>query len=192
MRSREACRCLCLAALSQQVEKESVLGCGTCRVLSGQRRPELTREEGLRLAADGIWQYPEFVQAMDVFCDLVDRFASPHFGASYDPSGTLLAGEDQLELPGAAEPYLRRRISRLRPPWKASGIPVRPSRSPSGLSAGGCSRGRSGTLVRPGTPWSAGRLPAARKSAPPSRCRRAPWGRDSPARTIPWGARRRR
>jgi sugar phosphate isomerase/epimerase len=113
----------------QQVEKEkgwidmaAALGCRTCRVLSGQRRPELTREEGIRLAADGIqaclphaaaagitlvienhykddyWQYPEFAQAMDVFCDLVDRIDSPHFGVNYDPSNTLLAGEDPLEL----------------------------------------------------------------------------------------------
>jgi sugar phosphate isomerase/epimerase len=113
----------------QQVEKEkgwidmaAALGCLTCRVLSGQRRPELTREEGIRFAAEGIeaclphaagagitlvienhykddfWQYPEFAQAMDVFCELVDRIHSPHFGVNYDPSNTFLAGEDPLEL----------------------------------------------------------------------------------------------
>jgi sugar phosphate isomerase/epimerase len=47
---------------------------------------------------DDFWQYPEFAQAMDVFCDLVDRIDSPHFGVNYDPSNTLLAGEDPLEL----------------------------------------------------------------------------------------------
>ena len=113
----------------QQVEKEkgwiamaAALGCSTCRVLSGQRRPELTREEGLRYAAESIreclpdaaaagitlvienhykddfWQYPEFAQKMDVFCDLVERVDSPHFGVNYDPSNTILAGEDPLEL----------------------------------------------------------------------------------------------
>jgi sugar phosphate isomerase/epimerase len=113
----------------REVEKEkgwidmaAALGCRTCRVLSGQRRPELTREEGIRLAAESIeaclphaaaagitlvienhykddfWQYPEFAQKMDVFCALVDRIASPHFGVNYDPSNTLLAGEDPLEL----------------------------------------------------------------------------------------------
>jgi sugar phosphate isomerase/epimerase len=113
----------------QQVEKEkgwidmaAALGCLTCRVLSGQRRPGLTREEGIRLAAESIeaclphaaaagitlvienhykddfWQYPEFAQAMDVFCDLVERIQSPHFGVNYDPSNTILAGEDPLEL----------------------------------------------------------------------------------------------
>ena len=35
---------------------------------------------------------------MDVFCDLVDRVDSPHFGVNYDPSNTILAGEDPLEL----------------------------------------------------------------------------------------------
>jgi sugar phosphate isomerase/epimerase len=112
-----------------EVEKEKrwidmavALGCLTCRVLSGQRRPELTRDEGIRLAAESIeaclphaaaagitlvienhykddfWQYPEFAQKMDVFCDLVARIDSPHFGVNYDPSNTLLAGEDPLEL----------------------------------------------------------------------------------------------
>jgi sugar phosphate isomerase/epimerase len=35
---------------------------------------------------------------MDVFCELVERIQSPHFGVNYDPSNTLLAGEDPLEL----------------------------------------------------------------------------------------------
>jgi len=113
----------------REVEKEkrwidmaAALGCVTCRVLSGQRRPEITREEGIGYAAgcieaclphaaaagvtlvlenhykDDFWQYPEFAQAMDVFCDLVDRIDSPHFGVNYDPSNTILAGEDPLEL----------------------------------------------------------------------------------------------
>ncbi len=47
---------------------------------------------------DDFWQYPEFAQKMDVFCDLVERIDSPHFGVNYDPSNTILAGEDPLEL----------------------------------------------------------------------------------------------
>src|SRR5437016_3014356 len=35
---------------------------------------------------------------MDVFCELVDRIHSPHFGVNYDPSNTILAGEDPLAL----------------------------------------------------------------------------------------------
>jgi sugar phosphate isomerase/epimerase len=98
------------------------LGGQYCRVLSGQRRPEVSRDDGLRYAAecieaclghaaaggvtliienhykDNYWQYPEFAQKMDVFCDLVERIHSPHFGVNYDPSNTILAGEDPLVL----------------------------------------------------------------------------------------------
>jgi sugar phosphate isomerase/epimerase len=104
------------------IDMAAALGSLTCRVLSGQRRPEVSREEGLGYAADCIyeclphataagiilvienhykdnyWEYPEFAQAMDVFCELVDRIDSPGFGVNYDPSNTLLAGEDPLEL----------------------------------------------------------------------------------------------
>ena len=113
----------------EQVEKEKFwidmtaeLGGSYCRVLSGQRRPELPREDGVRLAAecidrcaeyaaarnitlilethykDDFWSYPEFAQKMDVFCDLVDAVRAPNFGVNYDPSNTFLAGEDPLEL----------------------------------------------------------------------------------------------
>jgi sugar phosphate isomerase/epimerase len=114
---------------SQQVAKQKrwidmtqALGGSYCRVLSGQRRPELSLEEGVQLAADCIqqclpyaqdrnitlilenhykddfWQFPEFAQKMDVFCQLVDRIHHPNFGVNYDPSNTYLAGEDPLEL----------------------------------------------------------------------------------------------
>ena len=100
----------------------AALGGQFCRVLSGQRRPDVSRADGLRFAAecieaclphaaangvtlilenhykDNYWQFPEFAQRMDVFCDLVDRIHSPHFGVNYDPSNTILAGEDPLEL----------------------------------------------------------------------------------------------
>jgi sugar phosphate isomerase/epimerase len=113
----------------QQIEQEkrwitmaAVLGASFCRVLSGQRRPEVSRQDGLDYAVmsieaclpeaencgitlvienhykDNYWQYPEFAQHMDVFCELVARIDSPHFGVNYDPSNTILAGEDPLEL----------------------------------------------------------------------------------------------
>ena len=47
---------------------------------------------------DDFWEFPEFAQQMDVFCQLVDRLQHPHFGVNYDPSNTYLAGEDPLEL----------------------------------------------------------------------------------------------
>ncbi len=47
---------------------------------------------------DNYWTHPEFAQKIDVFCDLVARIDSPHFGVNYDPSNAILAGDDPLEL----------------------------------------------------------------------------------------------
>ena len=104
------------------IEMAHALGASYCRVLSGQRRPELTDAEGVRLAADSIyacldfaaersvtlilenhykddfWEYPEFAQKMDVFCDLVAAIEHPCFGVNYDPSNAYIAGDDPIEL----------------------------------------------------------------------------------------------
>ena len=113
----------------KQIEQEkhwidlaAALGARFCRVLSGQRRPEIGREDGIAFAVecieacldhaaqyditltienhykDNYWKYPEFAQRMDVFCDLISRIDAPNFGVNYDPSNTILAGEDPLEL----------------------------------------------------------------------------------------------
>ncbi len=113
----------------REIEKEkhwirmaAALGAKFCRVLSGQRRPELSREQGISLVVESIeaclpeaeacgvtliienhykddfWSYPEFAQKMDVFCELVDRIQHPRFGVNYDPSNAFLAGGDPLEL----------------------------------------------------------------------------------------------
>lgn len=111
-----------IAKQKRWIDMTHALGGGYCRVLSGQRRPELSIEEGVTLAAESIeaclphaeergitlilenhykddfWQYPEFAQRMDIFCQLVERIDHPHFGVNYDPSNTILAGEDPLEL----------------------------------------------------------------------------------------------
>ena len=111
-----------IAKQKRWIDMTHVLGGSFCRVLSGQRRPELSMDEGVRLAADCIeqclpyaqersitliienhykddfWEYPEFAQKMDVFCKLVDSIDHPNFGVNYDPSNTYLAGEDPLEL----------------------------------------------------------------------------------------------
>jgi sugar phosphate isomerase/epimerase len=47
---------------------------------------------------DNYWQYPEFAQKMDVFAEIVERIDSPWFGVNFDPSNTILAGEDPLAL----------------------------------------------------------------------------------------------
>ena len=112
-----------------EVEKEkhwirmaAALGAGFCRVLSGQRRPEVSRGQGLDFVTaaieeclveaerhrvtliienhykDDFWAYPEFAQKMDLFCELVARIDHPHFGVNFDPSNAFLAGDDPLEL----------------------------------------------------------------------------------------------
>jgi len=114
---------------SREIEKQkhwidmtATLGGKYCRVLSGQRRPELTIEDGIHFAAqcieaclphardhgitliienhykDDFWEFPEFAQKMDVFVALVNRIDDPNFGVNFDPSNTYLAGEDPLEL----------------------------------------------------------------------------------------------
>jgi sugar phosphate isomerase/epimerase len=47
---------------------------------------------------DNYWQHPEFAQKMDVFVEIVNQIESPWFGVNYDPSNTILAGEDPLVL----------------------------------------------------------------------------------------------
>ena len=104
------------------IDMTAALGGQYCRVLTGQRRPEVSREDGVRYAVecieaclphaaplgvtlvlenhykDNYWEHPEFAQKMDVFCDVVDRISSPFFGVNFDPSNSLLAGEAPLEL----------------------------------------------------------------------------------------------
>lgn len=98
------------------------LGGHTCRILSGQRRPNVARDQGvswvvdaiqqlLPFAAeqrvvlvmenhykDGYWQYPEFAQMSEVYLELIEQIDSPWFGVNYDPSNALIAGEDPIAL----------------------------------------------------------------------------------------------
>ena len=111
-----------IAKEKRWIDMTCALGGSYCRVLSGQRRPELSIDEGVRLAADCIeeclsyaqernitlilenhykddfWIYPEFAQKADVFCKLADSIQHPFFGINYDPSNAYLAGEDPTDL----------------------------------------------------------------------------------------------
>jgi sugar phosphate isomerase/epimerase len=111
-----------IAKQKRWIEMTHALGGSYCRVLSGQKRPELSIQQGIRLAADCIeaclpyakqhnvtliienhykddfWEYPEFAQKMDVFCELVEAIQHPSFGVNYDPSNAYLAGDDPIEL----------------------------------------------------------------------------------------------
>lgn len=94
-----------------------------CRVLTGQRYPEVSIEQGLVWVQeaikellvvaeeqdiilglenhykDGYWTYPEFAQKKDVFLQVLQAIPeSPYFGVQYDPSNAIVAGDDPLEL----------------------------------------------------------------------------------------------
>ena len=105
------------------LEVTAALGGRLCRVLSGQRRPDVARADGVRMAAecitallphaercgvvlilenhykDSYWRYPEFAQKTDVFLELLAAIPeSPWFGVNFDPSNTIIAGEDPIAL----------------------------------------------------------------------------------------------
>jgi sugar phosphate isomerase/epimerase len=111
-----------IAREKRMIEITAFFGGRFCRVLSGQRRPELSREQGVAQVVrviqsllpfaeehgvvlnmenhykDNYWKYPEFAQKTDVFVEIVTQIDSPWFGVNYDPSNTILAGEDPLAL----------------------------------------------------------------------------------------------
>jgi sugar phosphate isomerase/epimerase len=106
----------------RMIEITAFFGGSFCRVLSGQRRPELAREQGVAQVVrvikellpfaqdhgvvlimenhykDNYWQFPEFAQKMDVFVEIIEQLDSPWFGVNFDPSNAILAGEDPLVL----------------------------------------------------------------------------------------------
>lgn len=93
-----------------------------CRVLSGQRRPEVPIDEGLAWVIDclqqllpvareydvilglenhykdGFWKFPEFAQKKDVFLKILAAIPDrTHFGVQYDPSNAIVAGDNPLD-----------------------------------------------------------------------------------------------
>jgi len=96
-----------------------------CRVLTGQRFPEVSVEQGVVWVKealdelipvareydvilglenhykDGQWNYPEFAQKQDVFLKVLAAVPErEYFGVQYDPSNAVVAGDDPIELLG--------------------------------------------------------------------------------------------
>ena len=106
----------------RMIELTAFFGGKFCRVLSGQRYPGLPREAGVSQVVrvlksllpfaekhdvvltmenhykDSFWRYPEFAQKMDVFREIMEQIDSPWLGVNFDPSNTVLAGKDPIEL----------------------------------------------------------------------------------------------
>lgn len=111
-----------VARARRMIDVTATLGGGFCRVLSGQRRPEVSRAQGvcwvveclrelLEYAAerkvvlamenhykDNYWEHPEFAQQREVFLEIVNQIDSSWFGVQYDPSNAIVAGEDPIAL----------------------------------------------------------------------------------------------
>jgi sugar phosphate isomerase/epimerase len=92
------------------------------RVLSGQAWPNVSEDEGISRAVEGInacltyakeksvrlvmenhykdgsWTYPEFAQPQRLFLAIVNQIDSPWFSVNFDPSNAIVAGEDPIEL----------------------------------------------------------------------------------------------
>ena len=115
------------AERARQVERQRAaidltvrFGARHCRTLSGQRRPGVSREDGIAWSVDAIrrsleyaekhgvvlcmenhykdstWRYPEFAQAEDVYLEIIERIDSRHFGVQYDPSNAIVGGYDPI------------------------------------------------------------------------------------------------
>lgn len=103
------------------IDQTVALGGTHCRILSGQKRPDVSRAHGVRWVVecirqaleyaaekqvvlamenhfkDGIWEYPEFAQKADVFLEIIEQIEpTPWFGVQFDPSNNVVAGDDPV------------------------------------------------------------------------------------------------
>ncbi|MBA3438863.1 MAG: sugar phosphate isomerase/epimerase [Pyrinomonadaceae bacterium] len=109
------------------VDLTAQLGGRFCRVLSGQRREDVSHADGVRWTVecitallpyaaargvvltmenhykDGFWRYPEFAQRSEIFLEIINQIDSPWFGVNFDPSNAIIAGEDPLTLLAAVK-----------------------------------------------------------------------------------------
>jgi len=118
------------AARKSEVERQkkaidiaAALGARYCRILTGQRRPEVPVAQGIAWVKECIlesivyaekrgiilnlenhykdhtWLYPEFAQKREIFLEVLAAIPeSPWFGVNYDPSNAVIAGEDPIVL----------------------------------------------------------------------------------------------
>ncbi len=126
-RAREVEREAQMIAVTRRLGGEGAV----CRVLTGQRRAEVSdrqglewvfesirqllpvaREHGVKLGLenhykDGKWTAPEFAQRAPLFLQVVQEFSGDSaFGVQYDPSNAVVAGDDPVELLRHVAPYV--------------------------------------------------------------------------------------
>jgi len=98
------------------------LGAALIRVTAGQRYPEVTREQGVKWAIEGLrqvlpeadrlgitlayenhtkgapWQYWDFSQHSEIFLEILDSLADTSLGVNFDTANPLVSNEDPLVL----------------------------------------------------------------------------------------------
>ena len=112
-----------VARQKKAIDVTAVLGARYCRILTGQRRPEVSTAQGIKWVAqcieesisyaekrgiilnlenhykDHTWLYPEFAQKREIFLQVLQAIPeTPWFGVNYDPSNAVIAGEDPIAL----------------------------------------------------------------------------------------------
>jgi sugar phosphate isomerase/epimerase len=111
-----------LVKQKKAIDLTAKLGGKFCRTLSGQNRPRLDRKKAVHWCVemiqeavayaeekgiiinienhykDGYWEYPEFALRSEIFLEIIEQIDSPYFGINFDPSNTIVAGEDPLQL----------------------------------------------------------------------------------------------
>jgi sugar phosphate isomerase/epimerase len=111
-----------LAKQKEAIDLTAKLGGMFCRTLTGQNRPGLDRKQAVRWCVemiretvayaaekgvsinienhykDGYWEYPEFALRSEIFLEIIEQIDSPFFGINFDPSNTIVAGEDPIQL----------------------------------------------------------------------------------------------
>ena len=106
--------------MTNNIRLASTLGAPLARVLSGQRHPGVSDEQGIAWAIDGLrtlsavadqlgvrlaienhtksffWTYFDFAQRADVFFRIVDGLRDTSVGVNFDTANPLVAGDDPL------------------------------------------------------------------------------------------------
>ncbi|MSQ94750.1 MAG: sugar phosphate isomerase/epimerase [Gemmataceae bacterium] len=106
------------------IDLSVALGIRHCRTLSGQRYPDMSRQDGVARTVecirrsleyaekrnvilclenhykDGTWQYPEFAQPEDIFLEVLGQIDSPFLGVQFDPSNAVVGGFDPVPFLG--------------------------------------------------------------------------------------------
>jgi sugar phosphate isomerase/epimerase len=108
--------------MRNNIRLASQLGASLIRVTAGQRHPDVSRQQGVKWAADGLrqvvaeadqrnvrlayenhtkgapWQYWDFSQSSDIYLEILDALRDTSLGVNFDTANPLVSDEDPLIL----------------------------------------------------------------------------------------------